>query len=186
MDHRRFIVLWGSSPLTRGAHLPSRPPPGRQRLIPAHAGSTTARQHTPSSTSAHPRSRGEHASVTSARPMMLGSSPLTRGAPRRPIRRPRPAGLIPAHAGSTVRRPLLCEPGRAHPRSRGEHCATFSAGVPGWGSSPLTRGAHTAQTHNRAPVRLIPAHAGSTYGLIAVAAAARAHPRSRGERLIGS
>ena len=72
--------------------------------------------------------------------MVAGSSPLTRGKPRRGRDTVEQRGLIPAHAGKTLEAasPRSCQ--GAHPRSRGEnpHSITFPSGVKG--SSPLTRG----------------------------------------------
>ena len=95
----------GSSPLTRGKrHL--RPVVGPWRgPIPAHAGKTLlARPNAPEPT-AHPRSRGENACTTSVPASMTGSSPLTRGKPRRRVVATVRPGLIPAHAGKTGRGP---------------------------------------------------------------------------------
>ena len=70
-------------------------------------------------------------------------------------------GLIPAHAGSTMRHPPPMTPLWAHPRSRGEHHLII-------GKPQLQQG-------------LIPAHAGSTYSWPLESRSVRAHPRSRGE-----
>ena len=71
----------GSSPLTRGKHMPSRVTPKQQRLIPAHAGKTARQGPGSLSPRAHPRSRGEN-TTTAAHPASTGgSSPLTRGKP---------------------------------------------------------------------------------------------------------
>ena len=73
---------------------------------------------------------------------MLGSSPLTRGAPDIVAVMPVWEGLFPAHAGSTRGRSSRRCAQPAHPRSRGEHGDVGGAVVEGeW---------------------LIPAHAGST------------------------
>ena len=111
----------GSSPLTRGAppHLPHRISPGG--LIPAHAGSTLGAAHHLPPTTAHPRSRGEHARRGTPFTADDGSSPLTRGAPATIDRSTAIRRLIPAHAGSTMRLRPTSERQRAHPRSRGEH-----------------------------------------------------------------
>ena len=93
----------GSSPLTRGARLHGCGRVGQLRLIPAHAGSTGADQCCEGYFWAHPRSRGEHALIAVMTWLTLGSSPLTRGARTIPRRARRYPGLIPAHAGSTVR-----------------------------------------------------------------------------------
>ena len=53
------------------------------------------------------------------------------------------------------------------------------------GSSPLTRGKRFRRCRGRARRRLIPAHAGKTLPACRWARRARAHPRSRGENLVG-
>ena len=119
-----------------------------------------------------------HGAVTS-----VGSSPLTRGAPR--FQRPGIGGdgLIPAHAGSTRHACVLCDVAWAHPRSRGEHNPPPT--LAGWsrGSSPLTRGARNIRKHRIGNDRLIPAHAGSTAMTWRAVTLPGAHPRSRGEHL---
>ena len=110
---------------------------------------------------AHPRSRGEHFFHSSSLNHLMGSSPLTRGAPSPITAGPVMSGLIPAHAGSTpARTPHWWRP-RAHPRSRGEHTLLMPEQHTRWGSSPLTRGA--------------PRKADTRDG------SCPAHPRSRGE-----
>ena len=111
----------GSSPLTRGKRTTHSVPRKEHGLIPAHAGKTTPHtDHTPH-TRAHPRSRGENSLVYPATESCSGSSPLTRGKRRDPVR-PRVLGrLIPAHAGKTPRAHAHASSSRAHPRSRGEN-----------------------------------------------------------------
>ena len=93
--------LKGSSPLTRGKR--SRLPRRRAGtgLIPAHAGKTDTRAKAPSSSAAHPRSRGENHCRERVRGRRRGSSPLTRGKRVLEVRGRRAIGLIPAHAGKT-------------------------------------------------------------------------------------
>ena len=114
------LQAWGSSPLTRGKLRHHRDRCRRDRLIPAHAGKTSQspkpRPHLP----AHPRSRGENHHTGNRDFFRLGSSPLTRGKPRRR-----------ALGG--------CGP-PAHPRSRGENGAVNIHRHGREGSSPLTRG----------------------------------------------
>ena len=113
--------------------------------------------------------------------LVMGSSPLTRGALLPLLSAFTERGLIPAHAGST------CSgfgPGvifGAHPRSRGEHSIGICAGDRLRGSSPLTRGAPIFQVLHGLVVGLIPAHAGSTVVMSGGNESAPAHPRSRGE-----
>ena len=115
---------------------------------------------------------------------MQGSSPLTRGALEEAAGAARLAGLIPAHAGSTLRwaapRPWVT----AHPRSRGEHPSSHANHSPAVGSSPLTRGAHGINSAARVGGGLIPAHAGSTAEYFLHLGEVGAHPRSRGEHCL--
>ena len=101
LSNNVFSYHGGSSPLTRGAH-PSNIRRGVQEgLIPAHAGSTEGEDFIMILTRAHPRSRGEHEEQYQAATAVLGSSPLTRGAPLIMVGMVGRLGLIPAHAGST-------------------------------------------------------------------------------------
>ena len=156
------ILKWGSSPLARGA-------PGGEvaylmplRLIPAGAGSTESNDPEPKITTAHPRWRGEHRSMSPCTKSFPGSSPLARGAqtlPRTPKCR---RGLIPAGAGSTSSRLKTVSGGSAHPRWRGEHTRKSCGVRISRGSSPLARGARMASGIKQGVQRLIPAGAGST------------------------
>ena len=113
--------------------------------------------------------------------MVSGSSPLTRGKHLHASIENQRKRLIPAHAGKTGDHDPLHEATRAHPRSRGEN-APGRASPPGCGgSSPLTRGKHVGLINKSREVRLIPAHAGKTFGAGDLARDKRAHPRSRGE-----
>ena len=111
----------GSSPLTRGKRLKALLHAADRGLIPAHAGKTHGRSQGHLHVGAHPRSRGENAASERRARAWKGSSPLTRGKPlpRRPGARG--LGLIPAHAGKTLRTTRDREHAEAHPRSRGEN-----------------------------------------------------------------
>ena len=135
----------------------------------------------PPSSRAHPRSRGENTAYMRADHPELGSSPLTRGKPTGCPRSWTRTGLIPAHAGKTIRRNYTPGGCLAHPRSRGENSVS---GPPAWkarGSSPLTRGKQRRRQVRAQRAGLIPAHAGKTIPLRGRAPLPRAHPRSRGE-----
>ena len=93
------------------------------------------------------------------------------------------SGLIPAHAGSTVRPRHGREVRPAHPRSRGEHKKHCLTSCRLLGSSPLTRGARAGSVSAAAEGGLIPAHAGSTTAYPDEVGYAEAHPRSRGEHV---
>ena len=110
-----------------------------------------------------------------------GSSPLTRGKQPARLASWRAVGLIPAHAGKTLRRPRRRQQRGAHPRSRGENTRNHKLGLPSKGSSPLTRGKRGFVGGHAGGRGLIPAHAGKTKMLRCSSASSAAHPRSRGE-----
>ena len=110
-----------------------------------------------------------------------GSSPLTRGKPRAPLRRWPAWRLIPAHAGKTPRRSSARMTRRAHPRSRGENALHPDEVMNALGSSPLTRGKLLGADRALGGRGLIPAHAGKTRPRNHQDQGGGAHPRSRGE-----
>ena len=171
----------GSSPLTRGKRRAARGRLGCSRLIPAHAGKTTAEAPPTGSRTAHPRSRGENPPVTCRSVRRRGSSPLTRGKLRLGDNRRAGRGLIPAHAGKTSVNVIDGVFPRAHPRSRGENSGASSGLIRANGSSPLTRGKPETRRTGATSIRLIPAHAGKTPSPRAAPPPLTAHPRSRGE-----
>ena len=130
----------GSSPLTRGKLPPCGPSCPPRRLIPAHAGKTTAVTSPSRWRRAHPRSRGENEAARQPHGWETGSSPLTRGKPCAVLGVGSEGRLIPAHAGKTLRRPWGRLRGPAHPRSRGENDPAYRWVDADGGSSPLTRG----------------------------------------------
>ena len=174
----------GSSPLTRGKHLPAYWVPAHAGLIPAHAGKTPQTVSACRRSRAHPRSRGENVEGCFSCHGLIGSSPLTRGKLPEELSivwRPR---LIPAHAGKTTRSTRRHFPPWAHPRSRGENWLAFCAAWSFSGSSPLTRGKREGPGLQDDVHGLIPAHAGKTSRLACPIVSTRAHPRSRGENLV--
>ena len=154
-------------------------------LIPAHAGRTYRVKSENSAGGAHPRSRGENPGPKQPRPLPTGSSPLTRGKLPLRIHSRRGRRLIPAHAGKT-RSPVMARRARrAHPRSRGENVPVHTPARGIHGSSPLTRGKPARAPAWRLPGRLIPAHAGKTDLEANPNYPPKAHPRSRGENVLG-
>ena len=132
---------------------------------------------------AHPHSRRENIVVSTPTIIRQGSSPLTRGKPRRGHRLAPQSRLIPAHAGKTVpaRRPW--PPARAHPHSRGENDWRVPSARHSCGSSPLTRGKPPMVSESKFMMGLIPAHAGKTDASPMRWNRHEAHPRSRGENV---
>ena len=129
----------------------------------------------------HPRIRGEHPIAAKPDNLVMGSSPHTRGAHRRRPARSAATRIIPAYAGSTVRRRQPPRSPWDHPRIRGEHPGLGRR--PSWrgGSSPHTRGAPLGDRHLRCVHGIIPAYAGSTRRSAAPRNRSPDHPRIRGE-----
>ena len=175
----------GSSPLTRGKRAVLHLDYTETRLIPAHAGKTWRCGWRHPVGWAHPRSRGENGKPpTQARPI-YGSSPLTRGKRNAGSERERGRGLIPAHAGKTNDGGFGSVGKRAHPRSRGENPPAQHGRARTRGSSPLTRGKRSSARPGNASGGLIPAHAGKTKAPPPESITTAAHPRSRGENVMG-
>ena len=171
----------GSSPLTRGKRFPALVVGVSWGLIPAHAGKTRRWARPRRWSRAHPRSRGENRFSVSAGSTLAGSSPLTRGKPRKRGPCERQEGLIPAHAGKTASAARRCSGDWAHPRSRGENSGSCEPPQLPRGSSPLTRGKPIPKPSPKPTPGLIPAHAGKTRPCSSPPRTCRAHPRSRGE-----
>ena len=159
---RRHTPPPGSSPLTRGKPQDVWIERLQERLIPTHAGKTwSATERSPSRT-AHPRSRGENLVLRLHENHGRGSSPLTRGELACDTQGVDVVGLIPTHAGKTA--PSQCKTcaRRAHPRSRGENQAAFTALRKVSGSSPRMRGKRARAPARSSRAGLIPTHAGKT------------------------
>ena len=151
----------GSSPHTRGALETLGLTEDVVRIIPAYAGSTDVICMGWSTGPDHPRIRGEHPTIGTAKSSPSGSSPHTRGALALFACAYDRNGIIPAYAGSTTSAPRCARPRADHPRIRGEHAT---------------------RTHQaRRPRRIIPAYAGSTGEQYIVVSVTRDHPRIRGE-----
>ncbi len=171
----------GSSPLARGPHTLLRAERLTLGLIPARAGTTWATPPLTRCRRAHPRSRGDHPASVPSASGRAGSSPLARG-PHYWLRfQYWCAGLIPARAGTTLSVWVVRFPGRAHPRSRGDHSVPQVQVKPPLGSSPLARGPQEQEEEEVTRWGLIPARAGNTSWAGSRRTSARAHPRSRGE-----
>ena len=171
----------GASPLTRGKPQCAESSRIKRGRIPAHAGKTPGHNHARRALRAHPRSRGENQGGQGGCPGPRGASPLTRGKRVEGFHEEFREGRIPAHAGKTPGGYFTFEADWAHPRSRGENCASLFALIFFSGASPLTRGKHRRRRTNQRTDRRIPAHAGKTMDYAHGVGNGPAHPRSRGE-----
>ena len=176
----------GSSPHTRGALEQAGSGRWHARIIPAYAGSTQSPRTTRVRAGDHPRIRGEHPHSPATTSNTEGSSPHTRGAPRKMMMSGSTTRIIPAYAGSTTS--LLTEVVLAadHPRIRGEHGNCLVRGCACRGSSPHTRGALARLCRVLEIEGIIPAYAGSTRGGTQACRSTPDHPRIRGEHIIRS
>ena len=111
----------GSSPHVRGARHAMTSWFRLQGIIPACAGSTRVMVIPSEPTRDHPRMCGEHALWADTAANCAGSSPHVRGALLHQLIAGHRAGIIPACAGSTVRRCAQRSQRRDHPRMCGEH-----------------------------------------------------------------
>ena len=150
-------------------------------IIPTCTGNTQSGRLTSKFKWDHPRTCGEHSTVTISPLLSVGSSPHVRGARSRRGRRPDRRGIIPACAGSTRWSFQYSLFSRDHPRMCGEHARAYSIRAKRLGSSPHVRGALPHESTSFYVCGIIPACAGSTADLIKKWAAIRDHPRMCGE-----
>ena len=191
----------GSSPLARGLPEDAVRDPGEERIIPARAGFThsfmgvekIARWIIPAragftllarpgraTAPDHPRSRGVYAGSAPPRRRASGSSPLARGLRVGADVGGGVAGIIPARAGFTRRRPTGGWAPRDHPRSRGVYRIGVREENCPLGSSPLARGLRAPLSFMDRLARIIPARAGFTRRRRRIQRTWKDHPRSRG------
>ena len=156
------LPFFGSSPRARGTRLHDLVQLVGGRVIPACAGNTQRSHSAKSTTTGHPRVRGEHIVAPQTRIEKDGSSPRARGTLRgrgqgRPYRR-----VIPACAGNTAAMQFRRPTKAGHPRVRGEHNTKPMPNASTGGSSPRARGTPAVAEINRHTDRVIPACAGNT------------------------
>ena len=114
-------------------------------IISACAGSTSTTRERRCRPRDHPRMCGEHSPTLAAGLNTMGSSPHVRGAQSAEYSRLILTGIIPACAGSTIRRQALDLAVWDHPRMCGEHPSISDQDIQSQGSSPHVRGARRAR-----------------------------------------
>ena len=137
------------------------PMPG---IIPAHAGHTCEDYAGPSSNRDHPRTCGAYSSAIRSIRSPSGSSPHMRGILKKSIACNLSGGIIPAHAGHTVRLPFFPVLPVDHPRTCGAYQHRTCLIVCIMGSSPHMRGIPNLSESQQIELGIIPAHAGHTVG----------------------
>ena len=171
----------GSSPLSRGIRRFFQAAESARRIIPALAGNTPRNSPVPTTSSDHPRSRGEYSTIRAVSSRGEGSSPLSRGILADSIAGQQGYRIIPALAGNTKFKELNVVTSKDHPRSRGEYAGWKGAVGDEAGSSPLSRGIPRQRRGALLRGRIIPALAGNTRRAGPLQHGRRDHPRSRGE-----
>ena len=174
-------IVSGSSPLSRGIPEASNLYHRRVGIIPALAGNTSMSCVSVKRPTDHPRSRGEYYLDYPLSVAIQGSSPLSRGIPRRRIRVRARRRIIPALAGNTSLEGALLDGLKDHPRSRGEYRFLEQTLFYTGGSSPLSRGIRVLCLFCATRIGIIPALAGNTTAIQVRFPASGDHPRSRGE-----
>mgnify|MGYP001190351610 CR=1 FL=1 len=177
-----------AAPLARGS-----PPRARGRrggvgawgrglgLTPACAGTTWRTAPPGRSRWAHPRVRGDDASVMPTASTNFGSPPRARGRHRRRQQGVGGERLTPACAGTTSVGTVTGRLQGAHPRVRGDDDGWGMPSYPVDGSPPRARGRPAVGRGARHRHRLTPACAGTTRWSCPRASGCGAHPRVRGD-----
>ena len=153
------------------------------RFIPAWAGNARCPVAAETSSTVHPRMRGERHLVTRMDPCQDGSSPHVRGTPTAPEAETLRSRFIPACAGNAhpLRACIRCQ--SVHPRMREERTRGRPISEERIGSSPHTRGTRRPRVRSHKTRRFIPACAGNAAGADPRTGPASVHPRMRGERV---
>ena len=170
-DHPRSRGVYGCRWLS---------PPRRSGIIPARAGFTDGALLHGRPGRDHPRSRGVYMHPRLSVLRITGSSPLARGLLAEYLKHYSDGRIIPARAGFTdlVAHPVVA--GGDHPRSRGVYAPARTPGAAAGGSSPLARGLHARGLDLPERVRIIPARAGFTIGMMTRAGGSRIIPARAG------
>ncbi len=169
-----------SSPRTRGCSLGERVAGAAAALFPAHAGVFPPTARCCGSARTLPRARGGVPTPSLPPPVVLVSSPRTRGCsqceevPHRSVR------LFPAHAGVFPGHPRPQLGQGPLPRARGGVPYALMESIRPGRSSPRTRGCSPGTAVLRGGQALFPAHAGVFPGRRRGDRAAAALPRARG------
>ena len=172
----------GSSPQARGTAEFRRQPLARDRFIPAGAGNGRSTRSAATTTTVHPRRRGERGQLPSSSGSRSGSSPQARGTERPEDGVEDRGRFIPAGAGNGPRADPRCPPRPVHPRRRGERTSPRDANSHVFGSSPQARGTEQLRRRRLESTRFIPAGAGNGSHSSHSGGSRSVHPRRRGER----
>ncbi len=153
----------GSSPRMRGSREEGNRESAGNGIIPAHAGLTYDVERWGKKCGDHPRACGAHWKTSLGCTREQGSSPRMRGSLSTNPLAAVQAGIIPAHAGLTIKRAMEMLAGRDHPRACGAHELPLALLHECQGSSPRMRGSLEQVILGQWEKGIIPAHAGLTH-----------------------
>ncbi len=137
----RCCYCWrGSSPQARGSGSSGVRWTHRARFIPAGAGIGHQTIKVISTSSVHPRRRGDRSTNTPSKRYAPGSSPQARGSDDRRPHPTRHNRFIPAGAGIGGIIIFMAAAAAVHPRRRGDRVAKHRVAAHSVGSSPQARG----------------------------------------------
>ena len=171
----------GSSPRMRGIRRWAVRGAGTARLIPAHAGNSSATARSRCRPPVHPRACGEFDPAAAETSPARGSSPRMRGIPDVFVRAQFDARFIPAHAGNSQTCCSRKSAAAVHPRACGEFCVARCFSRYSSGSSPRMRGIPAVHPPSPSGGRFIPAHAGNSPKNRFRRLITPVHPRACGE-----
>ena len=170
----------GSSPRMRGKRQVQKHNEFRGRIIPAHAGQTSASSASSSPTTDHPRACGANQGQRHPSRRLPGSSPRMRGKLLGQLANRIHRRIIPAHAGQTRRCVVTQDFSADHPRACGANSVGVGVAPVELGSSPRMRGKLPVIHRDETNDRIIPAHAGQTPSLEMPQYMTSDHPRACG------
>ena len=175
---------FGSSPRMRGKPAARSRRVMRVRIIPAHAGQTSAAARAGWSRPDHPRACGANVLTLHLHHAASGSSPRMRGKRLDFKGFELKSRIIPAHAGQTTTTGACDAATKDHPRACGANAKWLRSCPAPSGSSPRMRGKLADETAVVTASRIIPAHAGQTNTSVFSLACATDHPRACGANVI--
>ena len=173
----------GSSPRMRGSRPSALSAASPCGIIPAHAGLTLEEALDLAALRDHPRACGAHAQMIIQLTIAEGSSPRMRGSLEHIEYGIPYQGIIPAHAGLTMKSTWSRKKRRDHPRACGAHIRSSCTSVNQTGSSPRMRGSQEGPVRAQQVHGIIPAHAGLTCSVCEIALMPKDHPRACGAHI---
>ena len=176
-------AVGGSSPRMRGSLSSCLIVSYLSGIIPAHAGLTPLPWLSIYGTRDHPRACGAHAQMIIQLTIAEGSSPRMRGSLEHIEYGIPYQGIIPAHAGLTMKSTWSRKKRRDHPRACGAHIRSSCTSVNQTGSSPRMRGSQEGPVRAQQVHGIIPAHAGLTCSVCEIALMPKDHPRACGAHI---